>query len=91
MQSPLQPLLPPSEQQDFTLGVARVMLQGFNKHYRIFREACKAAKRHFETGNWDAVQKAARERIVARDAPYRAVAEGARPGLDLRRHHDRAS
>ncbi len=39
------------------------MLQGFNKHYRIFREACQAAKRHFETGNWTAVQQAARERI----------------------------
>ena len=39
------------------------MLQGFNKHYRIFREACQAAKLHFETGNWTAVQQAARERI----------------------------
>ena len=46
-----------------TLGVAQVMLQGFDKHYRIFREACQAAKRHFETGNWTAVQQAYRERI----------------------------
>lgn len=63
MQQPLQPFPPQSEQQDLTLNVAQVMLQGFNKHYRIFREACRAAKRHFETGNWSAVQQAARERI----------------------------
>jgi isocitrate dehydrogenase kinase/phosphatase len=63
MQQPLQPFPPASEQKDLTLNVAQVMLQGFNKHYRIFREACQAAKRHFETGNWSAVQEAARERI----------------------------
>ena len=63
MQQALQPLPPASEQKDLALSVAQVMLQGFNKHYRIFREACQAAKRHFETGNWTAVQQAARERI----------------------------
>jgi len=63
MQQPLPPISPSSEQKDLTLSVAQVMLQGFNKHYRIFREACQAAKRHFETGNWAAVQKASHERI----------------------------
>ncbi len=63
MQQPLPPFPPASEQKDLALSVAQVMLQGFNKHYRIFREACQAAKRHFETGNWAAVQQAARERI----------------------------
>src|SRR5476649_477596 len=57
-----QPLLA-SEQKELALSIAQVMLEGFNKHYRIFREACKAAKRHFETGNWSAVQQAYRERI----------------------------
>lgn len=63
MQQAIQPIAPASEQKDIALSVAQVMLQGFNKHYRIFREACQAAKRHFETGNWTAVQQAARERI----------------------------
>jgi isocitrate dehydrogenase kinase/phosphatase len=63
MQQALQPIPPASEQKDLALSVAQVMLQGFNKHYRIFREACQAAKRQFETGNWTAVQQAARERI----------------------------
>jgi isocitrate dehydrogenase kinase/phosphatase len=57
-----QPLLA-SEQSEIALRVAQVMLQGFNKHYRIFREACQAAKRHFETGNWLAVQQFYRARI----------------------------
>jgi isocitrate dehydrogenase kinase/phosphatase len=63
MLQPLPPIPAASEQEDLTLSVAQVMLQGFNKHYRIFREACQAAKLHFETGNWPAVQKASRERI----------------------------
>ncbi len=61
-QSLPQPLLA-SEQHDLALSIAQVMLQGFNKHYRIFRETCQAAKRHFETGNWSAVQQAYRARI----------------------------
>ncbi len=63
MQQSYQKSLLVSEQHDIALNVARVMLEGFNKHYRIFREACQAAKRHFETGNWPAVQQAYRERI----------------------------
>ena len=63
MQQSFQKSLLVSEQQEIALNVAQVMLQGFNKHYRIFREACQAAKRHFETGNWPAVQRAYRERI----------------------------
>jgi isocitrate dehydrogenase kinase/phosphatase len=63
VQQTFQKSLIVSEQQEIALNVARVMLQGFNKHYRIFREACQAAKRHFETGNWTAVQQAYRERI----------------------------
>jgi len=63
MQQPLFQPLPNYEQKDTALIIAQVMLQGFNKHYRIFRAACQAAKRHFETGNWPAVQQAYRERI----------------------------
>ena len=51
------------------------MLQGFNKHYRIFREAAQAAKHHFETGNWPAVQHAYRERIDFYDKRVREAVE----------------
>jgi isocitrate dehydrogenase kinase/phosphatase len=43
--------------------IARTILDGFDKHYRLFRQAAQAAKRHFETGNWSVAQQAARERI----------------------------
>jgi len=43
--------------------IARTIQGGFDKHYRLFREASQAAKRHFETANWAVAQRAARERI----------------------------
>ena len=30
--------------------IALVLIQGFNRHYRLFRETCSAAKRRFEHG-----------------------------------------
>ncbi|MDB5792413.1 MAG: bifunctional isocitrate dehydrogenase kinase/phosphatase [Massilia sp.] len=43
--------------------IARTILDGFDKHYRLFREASQAARRHFECGDWSTAQAAARERI----------------------------
>ncbi|HEU4853253.1 MAG TPA: bifunctional isocitrate dehydrogenase kinase/phosphatase [Telluria sp.] len=43
--------------------IARTMLDGFDKHYRLFRQASQAAKRHFERGDWQVAQKEQRERI----------------------------
>ena len=43
--------------------IARTILDGFDKHYRLFREASKNAKRHFEAADWATAQEAARERI----------------------------
>jgi isocitrate dehydrogenase kinase/phosphatase len=43
--------------------IARTILDGFDKHYRLFRHTSQAAKRHFETGAWAVAQQAARERI----------------------------
>jgi isocitrate dehydrogenase kinase/phosphatase len=43
--------------------IAHTILDGFDKHYRLFRHASKAAKRHFEIGAWPTAQQAARERI----------------------------
>ncbi|MDB5822861.1 MAG: aceK [Herminiimonas sp.] len=42
---------------------ARTILDGFDKHYRLFRESSQAARRHFETSNWRVAQNEARERI----------------------------
>jgi isocitrate dehydrogenase kinase/phosphatase len=43
--------------------IARTILDGFDKHYRLFREASQAARRHFEAGDWPTAQAAARARI----------------------------
>ena len=43
--------------------IARTILDGFDKHYRLFREASKSAKRLFEAADWATAQQAARERI----------------------------
>lgn len=43
--------------------IARTILDGFDKHYRLFRQTSQTARRHFETGAWGVAQQAARERI----------------------------
>lgn len=52
--------------------IAAILLDGFNRHYTLFRECARAAHRHFEAGNWLAIGHAARERIDFYD---RRVAE----------------
>ena len=51
--------------------IARTILDGFDKHYRLFRAISQGAKKHFETGDWKAAQLAARERIAYYDARAR--------------------
>jgi isocitrate dehydrogenase kinase/phosphatase len=44
-------------------GIAQAMLEGFNRHYRLFREASASAKQRFEQADWHGQQRAQRERI----------------------------
>ena len=44
-------------------AIAQAMLDGFNRHYRLFRETNRAAKRRFEQADWHGQQRAQRERI----------------------------
>ncbi|MES2934310.1 MAG: isocitrate dehydrogenase kinase/phosphatase AceK regulatory subunit, partial [Pseudomonadota bacterium] len=43
--------------------IARTMLDGFDKHYRLFRITSQQARRYFEEGTWKEAQIAARGRI----------------------------
>lgn len=43
--------------------IALALIQGFNKHYTLFRATSKEAKIRFEQANWPGVHKAVRERI----------------------------
>ena len=43
--------------------IAKAMLDGFDRHYTLFREASADAKRRFELADWHGQQRAQRERI----------------------------
>ena len=47
--------------------VAQTMLENFDRHYRIFREAAVEAKTLFERADWHGLQRLARERITSYD------------------------
>ncbi|WP_244305813.1 bifunctional isocitrate dehydrogenase kinase/phosphatase [Paraburkholderia lacunae] len=47
--------------------VAQTMLEGFDRHYRIFRDAAIRARTLFEAADWHGLQKLARERITSYD------------------------
>src|SRR5689334_7139137 len=47
------------------------MLDGFDRHYRLFRQESAAAKQRFETADWHGQQRAQRERIAFYDQRVR--------------------
>lgn len=56
------------------LAVATAVLQGFNRHYALFRYGAQRAKSLFESGNWHGIQQLARERIEYYDTRVRECA-----------------
>jgi len=44
-------------------AIAQTLIEGFNKHYRIFRDTSRRAKAYFEAGEWQAQLDAVRERV----------------------------
>ena len=44
-------------------NMAKAMMDGFNRHYRLFRTESARAKHRFETADWHGQQRAQRERI----------------------------
>jgi len=44
-------------------AIARAMLDGFDRHYRLFRQASVEAKKRFETADWLGQQQAQAQRI----------------------------
>ncbi len=43
--------------------IARALLDGFDRHYRLFSEVSRSAKQRFEQADWPGQQRATRERI----------------------------
>ncbi len=51
--------------------IAKAMMDGFNRHYRLFRTESARAKHRFETADWAGQQRAQRERIEFYDLRVR--------------------
>ena len=49
--------------QSRALEFAQTLLEGFDRHYRLFRELSSGAKDRFTRGDWPAVREAVRNRI----------------------------
>jgi isocitrate dehydrogenase kinase/phosphatase len=61
------PTFPTQLNDSRAFEIASAMLEGFNKHYRLFRESSAEAKQRFEQADWLGQQKAQRDRIVFYD------------------------
>ncbi len=57
------------------MEMAQAMLDGFNRHYRLFREASRGAQARFEACDWHGQQRAQRERIEFYDKRVAEAAE----------------
>jgi isocitrate dehydrogenase kinase/phosphatase len=57
------------------VDIAQAMLEGFNRHYRLFRETTRAAKARFESADWHGQQRAQRERIEYYDLRVNEASE----------------
>lgn len=53
----------PTTHDNIALDIARAMLEGFDRHYRMFSETNRAAKHRFEVGDWQGQRGAVRDRI----------------------------
>jgi isocitrate dehydrogenase kinase/phosphatase len=56
-------MFPQKLDSKLAFDIARAMLDGFNRHYRLFRAESQRAKHRFETADWHGQQRAQRERI----------------------------
>ncbi|MBK6006209.1 bifunctional isocitrate dehydrogenase kinase/phosphatase [Ramlibacter ginsenosidimutans] len=55
--------------------IAKAMLDGFNRHYQLFRSESARAKQRFENADWHGQQRAQRERIEFYDLRVREAVQ----------------
>ena len=56
-------------------SIAQALIEGFDKHYALFRDCARAAKRHFEAANFRAIAHLVRDRIDFYDRRVGETAE----------------
>jgi isocitrate dehydrogenase kinase/phosphatase len=68
--------------------LAEAILDGFDRHYRLFREITTGARRRFEQADWTGAQQCARERIDFYDCRVRETVAVLRREFRLRSPED---
>jgi len=63
--------------------IAIVLIEGFDRHYRLFRATSAAAKERFEAGAWTELQHAVQERIRFYDERVRECVDRLRDEFDV--------
>jgi isocitrate dehydrogenase kinase/phosphatase len=64
-------------------AIAGVLIEGFDKHYSLFRATSARAKEHFEAGAWADAQRDVQARIRFYDARVRECVERLRAEFDV--------
>ncbi|MEY4416096.1 MAG: hypothetical protein RIQ53_3389 [Pseudomonadota bacterium] len=72
---------PPVPGAGVAAAIAREVLDGFDRHYRLFRESSRAARARFEAADWAAQQQAQAERIAYYERRVAECVERLRQGL----------
>jgi isocitrate dehydrogenase kinase/phosphatase len=70
--------------------IAEIVLEGFDRHYRLFSETTARAKRRFEEADWHGVQRAVSDRIAVYDERGRECVTRLRTELDAESLRDEA-
>ncbi len=69
------PTFPQKLTDSRAFDIAQTMLDGFNRHYRLYRETSGEAKARFEAADWHGQQRAQRDRIEFYDLRVNEAAE----------------
>ncbi len=64
-------------------SIANVLIEGFDKHFRLFRASSAAAKARFDDAAWTEAQRAVQERIRFYDDRVRECVERIRAEFDV--------
>src|SRR5205085_1566677 len=72
---PTRAMVPATRRADVPERIAELLLEGFERHYRLFRETSAQAKRRFEEADWAGAQTAVRDRIRFYDQRVREAVE----------------
>jgi isocitrate dehydrogenase kinase/phosphatase len=70
-----RPAMFPTLTDPRAVEIAQAMLEGFNRHYRLFRETSRAAQSRFEASDWHGQQRAQALRIEFYDKRVTEAAE----------------